>query len=501
MKRGDTQPSQGDSADGYALRGPAVVRELRRSGQTTPTALSRRMGGVPKQTMHTTLNYLSDANVVVKSKSGKEVWLNPDLAIVVGVDVTHNQATVAVAGLDFDPHNDPGDESARRKIQIGNPGPTLEAIAALIADQLSRHFTAEQISSKLMGVGLVLPGPILREPNPEPRKEAANWNRSVAPGHILPGWDKVNAAARLATLLKEQHGILPPRHDERHFVWVENDASAGALGVHTQGQQGNAAIHAPEDLVYVRVTAGIGAGIVNKGHLLAGSSGVGGEIGHVVLDGVDTLCPSCGGRGCLETLASDRAVVGQLGHIVAPSDTIGEADSRAASASKIDDAGVEGRLRKMLSSGHPAVERALWDAGWRVGTVLAKVCCILNPSWIVLDGQMPEHVTPSDEHAASVSRPAGADTGPDEQRPFVAAVRHALVRDTLRSAYQAVRVYTWQDVKSPQQTMSPELLGSLALVLDHLGDGCLLRPVERWISNSNSRGEALDLAESCGAIN
>ena len=60
------------------------------------------------------------------------------------------------------------------------------------------------------------------------------------------------------------------------------------------------------DLVVVNVSEGIGTGIFANGHLLRGEAGVAGEFGHVQLDPKGVRC-GCGGNGCWETIASNRA--------------------------------------------------------------------------------------------------------------------------------------------------------------------------------------------------
>lgn len=63
---------------------------------------------------------------------------------------------------------------------------------------------------------------------------------------------------------------------------------------------------AGSDLVAVNVSEGIGAGILANGHLMRGEGGVAGEFGHIQIDPKGPLC-GCGGKGCWETIASNRA--------------------------------------------------------------------------------------------------------------------------------------------------------------------------------------------------
>ncbi len=62
------------------------------------------------------------------------------------------------------------------------------------------------------------------------------------------------------------------------------------------------------DLVVVTISEGIGAGIFANGHLVRGLNGMAGEFGHVSMDAGGPPC-TCGGRGCWEVFASNRAAL------------------------------------------------------------------------------------------------------------------------------------------------------------------------------------------------
>lgn len=471
---------------GHELRAAALIKQLRRRGPTHRVTLAESMGTSVK-TLRNTIDFLLEGEVLGKGKD--RLWLHPNLGIVVGVDVTHTMARVAISRFDFELLSDPGSPAAQREIPIADPEESLHEIADLIWRQLTAHVAEERIAEAMIGVGLTLPGPILRTRNPDAsKKQAATWDRKVRAGSILPGWDDVDVGARLATILKDEHGLQPPRYEERRFVWVENDASAGALGVHTE-LRANLGDDVPDDLIYVRVTNGIGAGIINKGHLVTGARGFAGELGHVSMRPDGALCSACGGRGCLETLASNRSVVEQLRQVFADAPSLARAMSADFDPAVLAATSTELQLEefeRLLEVPHPAVDRALRDAGWHVGVLLATVCCILNPSWIVLGGPMPEHV----------SR-ISPSNGEEAHRPFVTAVRDALAENGTPQAQTELETKTWNDVRLQHQTLNPELLGALALVVDHLGDAYLLRPIERWIRTPASREQPLSFSEPC----
>ena len=65
------------------------------------------------------------------------------------------------------------------------------------------------------------------------------------------------------------------------------------------------------DMVYLRLSAGVGLGLILGGRLYGGVSGIAGEVGHIPIVDDGLIC-RCGNRGCLETIASPVAVADLL---------------------------------------------------------------------------------------------------------------------------------------------------------------------------------------------
>ncbi|WP_460829687.1 ROK family protein [Nocardioides hungaricus] len=82
-------------------------------------------------------------------------------------------------------------------------------------------------------------------------------------------------------------------------VVVENDVNVATLGA--------VAMSGEDDLVYLSIGTGLAAGLVLEGRLRRGDHGAAGEVGHIPVDPHGVLC-ECGQRGCLETIASGRAL-------------------------------------------------------------------------------------------------------------------------------------------------------------------------------------------------
>src|SRR5262249_40496180 len=173
-----------------------------------------------------------------------------------------------------------------------------------------------------------LPGPIDRE------------SGLVHSQPILPSWVGPAPAAR-----REERLGLP--------VHLDNDANVGALGESTFG-----AGRGTHVMAYLRLSAGIGAGLVINGRPFRGAKGIAGEIGHVLVDPQGPIC-RCGNRGCLETFASPPALCELLRRSHGPMTVP--------------------RLLALAAEGDAGSRRVIHDAGRGVGPPVAARCNFINP--------------------------------------------------------------------------------------------------------------------------
>ena len=130
----------------------------------------------------------------------------------------------------------------------------------------------------LKAVGVGLPGPI-RDDGFLPR--CVNLGMS---------------ACYPADLLSQAMGGIP--------VAAGNDANVAALGEVYYG-----AAKGHDDAVVFTLGTGVGGGIILKGRILAGNRGLGGEVGHMVVNPAETDVCNCGNKGCLEQYASATGIV------------------------------------------------------------------------------------------------------------------------------------------------------------------------------------------------
>lgn len=144
-------------------------------------------------------------------------------------------------------------------------------------------------------------------------------------------------------------------------VSVLNDSQATAIGEYVYG--GNHELD--ENLIVVNAKHGIGAGILINGRLFQGDGGGAGEIGHVVVQENGIQC-RCGKSGCLETVASARAVINQLG------------------VSSFEQALTQ------ISSDQDNAKQVVMNAGKYLGISLANLIGTLHIQKIVLTGDMTQ---------------------------------------------------------------------------------------------------------------
>ncbi len=160
-------------------------------------------------------------------------------------------------------------------------------------------------------------------------------------------------------------------------TFIDNDANVAALAEHRFG----AAVEAT-NTVLLTIGTGIGGGLVLNGELYHGSTGAGGELGHIVIDENGPRCQgNCPNHGCVEALASGTAL-GREGRIAAeenPDSALGRAlaDGQVIVGHTVTDTAIAGDA--------VAIE-AVGVIGRHLGVALASLANIFEPDVIVIGG-------------------------------------------------------------------------------------------------------------------
>jgi glucokinase-like ROK family protein len=324
-----------------------VLRLLRDEGPASRAELADRLA-VARPRLTADLDRLADIGLIrtggpAASRGGRRsmmVELEPSLRFA-GVDLGATSLTVEVV----DAHMNPV-ASLDEPIDIrSGPRPVLARVAELLAKLRSDgHFDT------LAALGVGLPGPVsFRDGVP------------VAPP-IMPGWNRFPVRERLA----------------REFgcpVVVDNDVNTMMIGERFGG-----VARTVDNVIFVKIGTGIGAGIVVHGEVYRGTDGCAGDIGHIQAEPDGPVCP-CGNVGCLEAMFGGSALA---------RDALSRARSGAspALAERLTAQGTLSAVDIGLGAGEgdPTSIGLIRDGGRRVGVVLAGLVSFFNPGMIVIGG-------------------------------------------------------------------------------------------------------------------
>jgi predicted NBD/HSP70 family sugar kinase/biotin operon repressor len=307
-----------------------VVDELRRRGNASRGEIADATG-LSRTTVTTLVADLQERGLVIgtgtdnrrgRGRPPVQLRLDPSAGAAVGVDFGHSHVHVVVADLS-------ASVMGERRVGFdvdGAPAKALDVAAALGHELIAR---AGLEPRRVVGAGMGLPGPLGASP-------------------ILGGWAELDPAKELTRRL----GVT---------VTIGNDANLGALAELMLG-----AGRGMQDLVYLKLASGIGAGLVLGGRLHHGATGIAGEIGHVQVRPDGAVC-RCGNRGCLETVASAQALLDSLEPAYGSGLTV-----RA--------------MLELAADGSHGAQRVIKDAGWAIGRAVADLCNSLNPEAIVVGG-------------------------------------------------------------------------------------------------------------------
>ena len=182
---------------------------------------------------------------------------------IAGVDLGGTNITVAVVDTDSTVV-----DRAKRKTPKEGPAAVVEGIAKAL----------DKLDEVPAAVGVGAPGPV---------SEGV-----VMSAPNLEGWRE---PVPLAQMLAESVGMP---------VYVDNDATVGALGEWTAGAGRGA-----RDLMGVWLGTGVGGGLVLDGRPFRGAFGGAGEFGHLIVHRGGAIC-GCGRRGCVEAYAGRAALEG-----------------------------------------------------------------------------------------------------------------------------------------------------------------------------------------------
>ncbi|WP_227589898.1 ROK family transcriptional regulator [Demequina pelophila] len=315
-----------------------VLHLLRQDGPLTRADVIDGTG-LSRSTVNQHLAALAEAGLIRESTPAESTGgrpssryaFQPRRAAVLTVDVGATGVELAVCDLD-------GAILSRSAIRIDVwRGP--DAVLSVIWDAALPLLEAPH--PELWAVSIGVPGPV----------EVAA--RRVMQPPIMTGWDGFDIVGWFEARLPGLPCI------------VENDVNARAIA--------EARLRGLDNLIALKLGTGLGAGLFFNGAIVRGARGNAGDIGHTRAadaDAAGVIC-RCGNEGCVEALAGGWAL---------------QRDLRARGREAVSSHDVVG----LVQAGDREALRLVRAAGRRIGDAVADLVGILNPSVVVLSGQLAD---------------------------------------------------------------------------------------------------------------
>ncbi len=267
--------------------------------------------------------------------------INPHYGHAVGIDLgaTHLQIVVT----DFAAHVL---EDVEYPISVTDgPVSCLGQIDRYLNELLAR---LNLDTNSLTAIGMDVPGPVVIDQG------------MVSSPPIMPGWDGYPIRTHLEDLWH-----IP--------LSIGNDAELGALGEWAYG-----AGRGENNLAYIKVGTGVGAGLLLDGHIYRGATGTAGEIGHVTIEDNGPLC-TCGNYGCLEAMAGGMAIARKAREAI-------EKGRRTQLSTLAPENILAVDVAKAAQRGDLVAQQIITEAGRYLGIAIASLVNIFNPGLVVIGG-------------------------------------------------------------------------------------------------------------------
>ncbi len=331
---------------------PDFLSLISRPGGTSRIELARTTGLSPSSVGNLVRELigkglLAEEDRVETSRGRRPILLKPaaDLGFLVGVDIGMAYFRAVVTTIQ-------GDVVRSRELPSPAQGPVDQAMERILAAIDSVLVEANVPREKLLALG------ISHSAGCDPETgECLYW-------HAAMHWR--------GTPLKR---IFADRY--RVPVYIDDCVHCMALAEKEFGEARD-----ENTFVFINVGYGIGGGLFINGELFRGASGIAGELGHVIIVPGGTRC-TCGNFGCLEALASGRALTREVAAALKEDVTTVLRDRQAEAGHSAPTATM---IREAADQGDRVARRLIRQAGEHLGIAVANLLNLLNPPLIVLGG-------------------------------------------------------------------------------------------------------------------
>lgn len=321
-----------------------VLKTIYDAGDVSRADLAR-MTGLTRATVSNIVAGYLDKGIVAETGLGPSIGgkppillsMVPDARQLICLDLGSEQFTGALVNLRG---------HFEKQISLPVNGRTAHAALDLVYELVDQLL--DNVTAPVLGMALGSPGLIDADAGLVKQSVNLDW-------HDLP----------LQQLLADRFQFP---------VYIANDSHLAALAEYSYGDDDT------RNLVLIKMGQGIGSGIVLNGRIFYGEGFGAGEIGHVSVVADGEHC-SCGNVGCLETVASVRAMLRQ-----AETAAAANPDSLLATGQPI----TWEILRQACQQDDAAAQQIVAQAGEFLGLAVANLVGILNVNRIVIAGKVAQ---------------------------------------------------------------------------------------------------------------
>jgi predicted NBD/HSP70 family sugar kinase len=316
------------------------------SRRTISRADIARVAELSRSTVSAIVNELLDMGLVEElgtgdSRGGRKPILlgfRDDAYLIAGVDLGATHVGVTLTDLG-------GTVLVWREVPCKVRDEPERAMAEVVV-QINACLLELDEPARLLGVGVAAPCPVSIE------------SHELSP-FVLPRWQGVDLIGRL----RKAFGVP---------VLVDNDANLGALAEAWWGKASES-----NDLTYIKLGFGIGAGQILGGDIYRGAAGYAGELGHMSLDPNGPHC-ECGLRGCLVTMAGGEALLARAKERI---------EGGAQTSLTVENLSV-GAIVRAAAADDPMAIKLVEEVGEYLSIAVVNLVHMINPRTVVFGGQL-----------------------------------------------------------------------------------------------------------------
>lgn len=367
----------------------AVLKVIKDNGSLSRADIAKLTGLTPASVTNIT-KFLIEDNFLVESKIGESsggrppiiLELNPNARYVIGVGIGVGVIDVVITNLS-------ANIIIKKSMIVEDERYDYDLVFSKLVNLINEVVCSSKIyKDKILGVGVALHGIV----------DARTGLSIHAPYY---GWKNKNIKEKL----EEELGLT---------VYVDNDVRAMALGESWFG-----ATKDITNFVTLNISNGIGAGIIINNNPYYGVDFSAGEIGHIVVEADGDKC-NCGNYGCLETVASNNNIIRKTIKLIKQ----GVNSSLIKDVDDINNLSIED-ICKAASDGDEVSITILKEAARYIGVAITNLINILNPTAIVVVGEIFENTAHTIESLSEIVKNRGLKLSSEN----VKIIRSLLGRD------------------------------------------------------------------------